>query len=282
MSAVVIEARAGWLHLRLNKPEIRNALAPDLMAELTDALRAADLDPDVRAVLISGNGPDFCTGHWNPGTSPVQTFEDATLHLEYNLQKQLLTIFEMHKPVVARVHGRCLAGGTDLAILCDMIIAANDSVFGYPPHRDIGHSPFGPMWVYHVGPQWAKRLLLTGDSISGEDAAKIGLVLKAVPPEDLDRETEGLMNRLGKIDRELLATHKRSVNLALELMGTRTMLRVGGEMDARAHLAPTALHYKELTEGRNDAVKRDRLDKFGRGYVRVSEPDDYDEVGRIN
>ena len=92
-----------------------------------------------------------------------------------------MIIFDMHKPVIGQVHGYCLAGGSDLALLCDIVIAAEDAVFGFPPVRAMG-SPVAHMWTYLVGPQWAKRLLLTGDSISGVEAERIGLVLRRCPP----------------------------------------------------------------------------------------------------
>ena len=108
-----------------------------------------------------------------------------------------MALFDAHKPVIAQVHGHCLAGGTDLALLCDVVIATDDAVFGFPPARDLGVLPT-QMWLYHVGPQWAKRLLLTGDTITGAEAAKIGLVLKAVPAPLLEAEVEGLVAEIAR------------------------------------------------------------------------------------
>src|SRR5207237_7547307 len=112
------------------------------------------------------------------------------------------------KPVIAQVHGHCLAGGTDLALLSDMIVAADDAVFGFPPARDLGALP-NNMWLYNVGPQWAKRLTLTGDTITGAEAATIGLVLKSVPGDLLEAEVEGLLDRMAMIAADLLPAHKR-------------------------------------------------------------------------
>ena len=117
-----------------------------------------------------------------PGTGPppgdpdrkyrgFRSFEDDAWQLERS-QRLRMALFDMHKPIVAQVHGHCLAGGTDIALLCDMIIAADDAIFGFPPARDLGALP-NNMWLYNVGPQWAKRLTLTGDTITGAEAAQI-------------------------------------------------------------------------------------------------------------
>ena len=149
------------------------------------------------------------------------------------------TLFDMHKPVIAQVHGTCIGIGTDLAWLCDMVIVADDARIGFPPVRDLGTPP-GSMWLYHCGPQWAKRLLFTGDSVTGTDAARIGLALKSVPAAQLEAEVMRLADRMGLVDPHLLSANKRLVNLGLELMGARTLQRIGAEIDARGHLAPKA------------------------------------------
>ena len=140
----------------------------------------------------------------------------------------------MHKPSIAQVHGNCLAGGTDLAMACDIVIAADDAKIGFPAARAMGALP-NNLWVYHCGPQWAKRLQMTGDCISGSDAERIGLVMKAVPTDVLEDEVEGLADRLSLIDPDLLAANKRITNLSMELMGAQTLQRLAGENDARAH-----------------------------------------------
>ena len=155
-----------------------------------------------------------------------------------------MQLFDMHKPVIACIHGNCLAGGNDVAGLCDLIVCAEDATFAFPPARDLGCLP-NQMWFYHLGPQWTKRLALTGDSVDGKTAAEIGLALKCVPAEDLEEEVEGIADRMCLIDpecvsslsfsagrlhrltgrvvrRRLLAANKRQVNTAMELMGART------------------------------------------------------------
>jgi enoyl-CoA hydratase len=130
------------------------------------------------------------------------------------------------------------------------------------------------LWMYHCGPQWAKRLQLTGDSVTGADAAKIGLVLKAVPADVLEDEVEGLADRLALIDPDLLAANKRISNLALELMGAQTLQRLAGENDARAHRAPAVREYgRSVREHGLKETLRRRDEPFGQGYAQVDEPE---------
>jgi enoyl-CoA hydratase len=178
---------------------------------------------------------------------------------------------DIHKPIIAQVHGNCLAGGTDLALACDMVLAADNAKIGFPATRANG-SPPAHMWFYHVGPQWAKRLLLSGDSLTGRDAAKIGLVMDAVPAEQLDAEVGELARRLSFVDADLLAANKRIVNLGLELAGARTLQRLAVENDARAHQSqgPRRAQFKADMEavGLKEALKR-RDEPFGDGLIRL-------------
>ncbi len=209
-----------------------------------------------------------------------RSFDDDTWQLE-RAQRLRMAIFDMHKPVIAQVHGHCLAGGTDVALLCDMVIAADDATFGFPPARDLGALP-NNLWLYNVGPQWAKRLTMTGDTVTGREAAQLGLVLKSVPPEHLEPEVEGLADRLAQIDADLLAANKRIINLGLELMGARTLQRLACENDARGHLAASARGFVQTAaeKGLKEAL-RERDAKFGDGRARVNGPELRDEKGRL-
>jgi enoyl-CoA hydratase len=269
----------GRARITLNRPDKRNALNEELLTELHDALWEADEDNRVRCVILAAAGPDFSSGYDlqrydRPVALQVEhrrgraKFDDDTWHQE-RLQRLRMALFDMHKPVIAQVQGRCLAGGTDLALLCDMIICADDASFGFPPARSQGSLPSN-MWLYMVGPQWAKRLLLTGDLIGGRDAATIGLVLKAVPADRLVADVEALADRLALIDADLLSANKRIVNIGLELMGARTLQRMAAEMDARGHLADSraAFNRTVLEEGVKEAVKQ-RDGPFGTGRVEL-------------
>ena len=141
-----------------------------------------------------------------------------------------------------------------------MLICADNASIGYSALRNMGAAP-NQMWLYHIGPQWAKRLLLTGDTVTGEDAARIGLVLKSVPEKLLDKEVAGLADRLSWIDAEMLSANKRIINIGMELMGAQTLQRLAAENDARAHTTRAAKSvFKQIaTEGLRAALDdRDR------------------------
>jgi enoyl-CoA hydratase len=180
-----------------------------------------------------------------------------------------MVMFDMHKPVIARVQGNCLANGTDIALLADLVIVANDAKIGYPPVRAQG-SPPCHMWLYHMGPQWAKRMLLTGDLLRGRDAARVGLALESVPAAKLDEHVDALATRIAAIAPDLLACNKRIVNLGLELMGAKTLQRLASENDARGHLSAGRMQFRRSIEehGLKEAVRRRDL-SFGDGEVGI-------------
>jgi enoyl-CoA hydratase len=277
---IIYEVRNTTAIVTLNRPEKRNALSAQILRELSAALLEADEHNAVHCVVLRGAGPHFCAGadlsEYSSGRGEAyrgrQEIDDDVWRLEQG-QRLRLTLFDMHKPVIAQVHGTCIGIGTDLAWLCDMVLAADDARIGFPPVRDLGTPP-GSMWLYHCGPQWAKRLLLTGDSVTGADAASIGLALKSVPADQLEAEVMRLAERMGLVDPHLLSANKRLVNVGLELMGARTMQRVGAEIDARGHLAPKARAFRETM--REHGVKfafQKRDAAFGRGYAAVHGPD---------
>lgn len=277
---ITYEVMDGWAHVVLNRPDQRNALTLELLEELASILWDADDRTDVRAVLLSGSGPDFCSGYSlrtqeardgrrnpNPsGADGTRSFDDDVWYLERR-QRALMTLFDMHKPVVAQVHGHCIAGGLDLALLCDLVLVADDAILGFPPARGMGTLPTN-MWLANVPVQWARRLLLTGDCLLGRDAAAIGLVLESYPADELADESRRLVERIALIDADILTVNKRSINLALELSGTRTMQRLAAELDARGHTAPPAKSIrKSIAElGLREAIKQ-RDQPFGHGFV---------------
>ena len=278
-----VEGAVAWI--TLNRPEKRNALSRALLSELRQALLEADDLRAVRVVVLTGAGRDFCAGYDVSGPAPGDGYDpalyrqpgaisvaDDTWRLERN-QADIMTIFDMHKPVIAAVQGNCVAGGTDLALSCDMVIAARDARIGFPATRAMGTPPMH-MWVHNVGPQWAKRLLLTGDSVTGRDAQKIGLVLKAVPAARLKEEARALAERLALVDSDLLAANKRIVNMGLEMMGLRTLQRFAAETDARSHQSQAAKDFHRVSRehGLSAAFKR-RDQPFGDDKVRVDEDD---------
>ena len=287
---IIYEVEAGKARVTLNRPERRNAMSGALLEELRDALWEADDDTSVHCVILRGAGSGFCAGYdLTPGRRrpdddvPRRTgrsFDDDTRGIE-RMQRCMRTLAEMHKPSIAQIHGHCLAGGTDLALYCDMLIAADNAIIGFPATRSMGAAP-NQMWLYHCGPQWAKRLLLTGDTVSGQDAARIGLVMKSVPDDLLEAEVEGLADRLALVDTDLLSANKRIINLGMELMGAQTLQRLAAENDARAHTAQAVRDsFKPIAApGVREAVAQ-REAPFGDGRARVVGPELRDSEGRL-
>ncbi len=293
---IMYEVENGRARITLNRPEKLNALSLDLLSELCEALWEADDDRAVHCVIIRGAGRSFSAGYDLTGPKSTaghsrvrsvdneyrgsRSVDDDAWQMEKS-QRYRMAIFDMHKPVIAQIHGYCLAGGTDVALLCDMLIAAEDATFAFPPARDLGALP-NNMWLYNCGPQWAKRLNLTGDSVTGREAQQIGLVLKAVPAEHLEAEVEGLADRLAKIDPDLLSANKRIINQGLELMGARTLQRMAVENDVRGHNAQAALGFggRVQEKGLKEAL-RERDGIFGDGRARVNGPEFRDERGYL-
>jgi enoyl-CoA hydratase len=296
---ILYEVERGRARITLNRPQKLNALSLRLQSELNEALWEADNDTSAHSVILKGAGRAFSAGYdlasnehdRDVPVSRIQgqtqakyrggrSLDDDAWQLERQ-QRYRMALFDMHKPVIAQVHGYCLAGGTDIALLCDMIIAADDARFGFPPARDLGVLP-NNMWIYNIGPQWAKRLTLTGDTITGAEAQQLGLILKAVPLEHLEAEVEQLADRLALIDPDLLAANKRIVNIAMELMGARTLQRLAAEMDVRGHNAQAARDtMRAMATGGLRSALKERDAKFGDGRARVNGPELRDENGRL-
>ena len=171
-------------------------------------------------------------------------------------------------PVIAQVQGNCLAGGTDLALHCDLVVAADDARIGFPPVRSMGVPPTN-MWLYHLGPQWTKRLVLTGDTLSGAEAREIGLVVATAPADALDGVVLELAERMALIGRDLLVANKRVVNMGVELMGRSQLQRFAALNDAIGHRAPEAKAFSE-TDRRGRAAPGGQGP--GRGIRRAARP----------
>lgn len=272
--------------ITMNRPEKRNALSGAMMEELHDAFMEADDRTDVNVVVLRGAGKDFCAGYDLPATYQRRAVDEAGRNTSYrgihdtiddvtfNVERQhekTLTAFRLHKPVIAGVQGNCLAGGTDLVFNCDMILAATDARFGYPATRGNGMPP-NHMWIYYCGPQWTKRLLMTGDWISGQDAARIGLVMDAVPASELDPAVDELARRVALMDQEIVANIKRTVNHGLDLMGAAMIQRLAGEGDARSNMShgPRREQFKrDMAEHGLKTALRNRDEPFGDSQARV-------------
>jgi len=235
---IIWDKEGKMCHITLNRPEKLNALSRALMLELDDGITKADGDPDVSVIILKGAGRAFCAGY---DLDPSESQQEDVIG-NPALDRKVLTetqrhwwkIWDCSKPVIAQIHGYCLAGGTELAMMCDLVVATEDIRIGYPPLRDMG-SPVTPIWPWLVGARWAKILYFTGDTIDGKTAETIGMINFAVPSEKLEQAVKLLAERLAKVPVDLLMLHKTQVNRAFEVMGIRAALASGPELDAIGH-----------------------------------------------
>jgi enoyl-CoA hydratase len=241
---LLVEKIGRVLRLTLNRPERRNALSRAIQTELIDAVDAAGQDSDVHAVIIRGAGKSFCAGY---DVTPSGEKEDHGAATQISLPRRAIETAAMARgwsriwnapvAVIAQVHGHCLAGGTDLALHCDLVLTAEDAIIGYPALR-MGGTPPTNMWLYHVGAQWAKRLLYTGDTFTGRMAEKIGFALEAVPAARLDEHVLTLATRIAAMGRDIVAINKHVLNRGIDLMGRALLQDIAAPMDAVANQAP--------------------------------------------
>jgi enoyl-CoA hydratase len=251
--------------LTLNRPEKRNALNNAVRGDLFAALRAADGDAGVRVIIIRGAGSCFSAGYdLSADLSAERPYPTAGGDGSWprHVVEGWFAIWDLAKPVIAQVHGWCLAGGTELAAACDLVYAADDAQIGYPPVRLM--SP--PDMQFHpwlAGMRQAMELMLTGDAVSGAEAARIGLVNRAFPADELEARVLAVAERVAKIPSELQQINKRSVHRAMEIMGLRAAIRAGTELQALAFHQPASLAYRaEIKKNLGRALK-ERDTPFG-------------------
>jgi enoyl-CoA hydratase len=248
--------------LTLNRPEKRNALNNRLRAELFEALRTADADPGVSVSIVRGAGACFSAGYDLSADNRVeQPYYSAGGAGQWSrhVVEGWFAIWDLAKPVIAQVHGYCLAGGSELATACDVVFVAEDAQVGYPPVRLM--SP--PDMQYHpwlVGMRRAMELMLTGDAMSGREAADWGYATRAFPAADLEQRTLEFAERVAKIPTELQQLNKRSVHRAMEIMGTRAAIRAGTEIQALAFTTEASRAYRSQFR-RDGGSIREQLDR---------------------
>ena len=220
----------------LNRPEKRNAIDGRTRIELFDALHAHDDDPEVRVTIIRGAGPCFSSGYdlssslWDEKPS---WSADGDGKWSRHVSEGWFGIWDLAKPVIAQVHGYALAGGTELMAACDLAYVASDAEIGYPVTRVIS-PPDMQFHPYFVGIRHAMELLLTGERISGDEAARMGLVNRAYPAEELESSVLGIAQRVAGVASDLQQINKRSVHRAMDIMGIRAAIRAGSDLQALA------------------------------------------------
>ena len=261
-TTLIVEELGRVRRLTLNRPDQHNPLTPRSIREILAAVAEAEADAGVHVVIIRSTGRSFSSGYGfiaedaDPGDVPQHTAIEGDVTAMLALGDGWARIWNCALPVIAQVQGNCLAGGTDLALHCDLVVAADDARFGFPPVRSMGVPPTN-MWLYHLGPQWTKRLVLTGDTISGAQAQEIGLVVATAQSDQLDRVALDLAERMALIGRDLLVANKRVVNMGVELMGRSQLQRFAALNDAIGHRAPEARAFsKQVAElGLRRAIK---------------------------
>src|SRR4051795_10223268 len=239
--------------------------------ELAAAVEEADLDPSVHVIALSGEGKGFCGGYdlvWSaeqqlPNHDPSQPWDPM---VDYAMMRRnvrgFMSLFHADKPVVCKVHGFCVAGGTDMALCSDLLVIAADARIGYPPARVWG-VPTTALWAARIGPEKAKRLLFTGDLISGSQAADWGLAIEAPAPDQLDARFEALVERIARMPVNQLVMMKQLVNQTLYAQGLHATQSFGTIFDGIARHTPEGFAFQaRAAEAGFKAAVRDRDEPF--------------------
>lgn len=271
-AALRTETRNGVRHLILCRAAEYNTITPQLRAELGAAIDDADTDHEVHAILLRAEGPAFCAGYGLDWSTRAQSDERRRTRVwdsvaDYRMISQYVNtymkLWYASKPTIAAVQGWCIGGGTDMVLCADLIVAADSASFGYPPSRVWG-TPTTAMWVYRMGLERAKRYMLTGDEIPATEAARIGLILEAVPEKNLLTHATALAERIARVPLNQLQMLKLLCNHTAENMGLSTSRLIGSLFDGIARHTQEGLDFvaRANEAGFRQAV-RERDDPFG-------------------
>jgi enoyl-CoA hydratase len=277
--------------ITLDRPERGNGITAAMPRELAACVERANLDPDVHVIALAGNGTGFCGGYdlvesaegmglkeddSVPSGSPIDPLVMAKNHdpngqwdpvTDYQMMSRnvrgFMSLFHSEKPTVCKVHGFCVAGGTDMALCSDLLVIEDVAKIGYPPARVWG-VPTTALWAHRVGPARAKRLLLTGDSLSGTEAVDWGLAVEAAPAGELDERFESLLERVARVPVNQLVMHKLLVNQALYAQGLHATQVLGTFFDGIARHTPEGFAFQQRAAeaGFKEAV-RERDEPYG-------------------
>jgi enoyl-CoA hydratase len=264
---IVLYERDGRVaRITLNRPEQLNAIHEDTPDALRDAVARANADDAVHVILLTGAGRAFCSGYdlkdYAEAPRPVRGSQDMPWDplVDYQWMRHstdcFMSLWRSLKPVVAKVRGFAVAGGSDIALCCDLVVMAEDAKIGYPPARIWG-CPTTAMWVYRIGAEKAKRMLLTGDLIDGRTAKDYGLVIDAVPEAELDAHVEALVERIASVPKNQLMMQKLMVNQAYDNMGLNSTQTLATLFDGITRHSPEGVAFKARCEqiGFKAAVK---------------------------
>jgi enoyl-CoA hydratase len=291
LSTLTYEVTGRIARIALNRPERGNGITLEMPRELAACVERADLDPAVHVIALSGNGKGFCGGYdlvesaegdfaaGDEATgSPLDPTVIAANHnptrpwdpmTDYAMMSRnvrgFMSLFWADKPVVCKVHGFCVAGGTDMALCSDLLVIADDARIGYPPARVWG-VPTTALWAHRIGPQRAKRLLYTGDLITGAEALDWELAIEAPPAAELDDRFEALVERIARLPVNQLAMMKLLVNQSLHSQGLHATQVLGTVFDGIARHTPEGYAWAaRAAESGWKAAVRERDEPFGDG-----------------
>lgn len=276
--------------ITLDRPARGNGITMDLPRELTACVEKANLDPAVHVIALAGNGSGFCGGYDLVDSAEKQTIEnsefppgsplDPTVQVENHMPgktwdpmvdyammsrnvKGFMSLFHSEKPVVCKVHGFCVAGGTDMALCSDLLVIADDAKIGYPPARVWG-SPTTSLWAYRLGLEKAKRLLFTGDCLSGVEAVEWGLAIESAPVDQLDERFETLLGRIARMPINQLVMMKLLLNQTVMQQGLHSTQILGTVFDGITRHTKEGYGFQQMAmeKGFKEAV-RERDEPFG-------------------
>jgi enoyl-CoA hydratase len=262
--------------ITLNRPDLLNAINETMPFELQDSVQQANEDDSVRVIILSGAGASFCAGYdlqrFAQNTEPESMEQpwdpmaDFSVMMTYT--RCFMSLWRSYKPVLCKVHGHAVAGGSDIALCCDIVIAADDARFGYMPARVWG-CPTTAMWLYRLGMERAKRMLFTGDTIDGKEAARIGLISESAPKEELNQTVMNLASRMASVPINQLMMQKLVINQAMESMGMQSSQLIATVFDGISRHSPEGVEFLRVAR-----------EKGWKEAVKLRDDGDYDWTGR--
>ena len=263
-STLKYAVRGRICRITLNRPRLLNAINREMPGEIRRAVEAANSDPRVHVIVLAGAGRAFCAGYDLKAFAEAESdvIQDMPWDpmLDYRIMKgwteDFFSLWRSYKPVICKVHGYAVAGGSDIALCADLVLMAEDAKIGYMPSRVWG-CPTTAMWVYRLGAEKAKRMLLTGDTIDGRTAKQWGLVFDAVPAKKLDEAVEKLAARIAGVPQNQLMMQKLMINQAYENMGLANTQMIATLFDGITRHSPEGVWFKQYAErhGFHEAVR---------------------------
>ena len=257
MPTVLYKKKGRVAYIILNRPDRLNAINDEMPPEIERAVQRADSDPNVHVMILEGAGKAFCSGYdlseygeQNSTSSVIQDMPwDPIQDYQFMWRntQHFMALWRAMKPVICKVHGFAVAGGSDIALCADMTIMAEDAEIGYMPTRVWG-TPTTAMWVQRLGPEKAKRMLFTGEKINGVEAENMGLILKSVPKAKLNEEVELLAQRMATVPINQLAMQKMLVNQAMETSGLMQTQKMATLFDGISRHSPEGIAFKQRVE----------------------------------